>query len=161
MPERYYIPNNLDQWKWPRHINPHYAEVKAESAAWAKSFEAFSPKAQEAYDRCDFSTNSYGYSGQVHALTYCQTASHVLGTLCMTRVGVLARPDAKPCSHSVTARTRSSCDLMHIYFVFDEYSDAAHEDDVQVMANIVMDALRNPHKPRPEGEWVGGEMARQ
>ncbi len=59
MPERYYIPSNLDGWKWSRQINPHYAEVKAESAAWVRSFGAFSPKAQEAYDRCDFSTRNY------------------------------------------------------------------------------------------------------
>jgi hypothetical protein len=50
---------------------------------------------------------------------------------------------------------------MNMFFVFDEYSDVAHEDDVQVMADIGMDALRNPHKPRPEGEWVGGEVTRQ
>ncbi len=46
-------------------------------------------------------------------------------------------------------------------FVFDEYSDVAHEDEVQVMANIGMDALRNPYKHRPKGEWVGGEATRQ
>jgi hypothetical protein len=55
MSNRYCIPNNLDNWKWPRHLNPHYPEVKAASAAWARSFGAFSPKAQDAYDRCDFS----------------------------------------------------------------------------------------------------------
>jgi len=54
MSSKYYIPNNLDHWQWPRHLNPYYAEVKAESAAWARSFGAFSPKAQHAYDRCDF-----------------------------------------------------------------------------------------------------------
>ena len=161
MPERYYIPKNLDQWKWPRHINPHYAEVKAESAAWARSFGAFSPKAQEAYDRCDFSTNGYEHSGKVHILTYCQTASHLLRTLCSIRVGVLTRTHAKSCSNLVTARLRTGCDLMNMFFVFDEYSDVAHEDDVQIMADIGMDALRNPHKPRPEGEWVGGEVTRQ
>ncbi|KAH9006423.1 terpenoid synthase [Lactarius hatsudake] len=126
MPERYYIPNNLDQWKWPRHINPHYAEVKAASAAWARSFGAFSPKAQEAYDRCDFN-----------------------------RLASLAYPLLDK------ARLRTGCDLMNTFFVFDEYSDVAHEDEVQVMADIGMDALRNPHKPRPEGEWVGGEVTRQ
>ncbi|KAH8981971.1 hypothetical protein EDB92DRAFT_1820051 [Lactarius akahatsu] len=36
----------------------------------------------------------------------------------------------------------------------------AHEEEVQVMANIGMDALHNPHKPRPKGEWIGGEMTR-
>ena len=30
--------------------------MKAASAAWARSFGAFSPKAQEAYDHCNFST---------------------------------------------------------------------------------------------------------
>lgn len=58
-------------------------------------------------------------------------------------------------------RARTGCDLMNMFFVYDEYSDVAHEDDVQVMANIIMDALRNPHKPRPKGEWVGGEVTRQ
>lgn len=58
-------------------------------------------------------------------------------------------------------RARTGCDLMNMFFVYDEYSDVAHEDDVQVMADIIMDALRNPHKPRPEGEWVGGEVTRQ
>jgi len=24
-----------------------------------------------------------------------------------------------------------------------------------------MDAIRNPHTPRPNGEWIGGEAARQ
>lgn len=52
---RYRIPDNLTNWKWPRHLNPYYPEVKAASAAWARSFGAFSPKAQDAYDRCDFS----------------------------------------------------------------------------------------------------------
>ena len=46
-------------------------------------------------------------------------------------------------------------------FVFDEYSDVAHEDEVRVMANIGMDAVRYPHKPRPKDEWVGGEVTRQ
>ena len=36
-----------------------------------------------------------------------------------------------------------------------------HEDEVRVMANAMMDALHNPHTPRPKGEWVGGEITRQ
>ncbi|KAH9171705.1 terpenoid synthase [Lactarius sanguifluus] len=79
------------------------------SSAWVRSFGAFSPKAQEAYDRC------------------------------RTRVAGL----------------RTSCD-----FVFDEYTGVGREEEVQVMANIGMDALRNPHKPRPKGEWAGGEITR-
>ena len=87
MSERYYIPDNLAKWKWSRRINPHYAEVKAASTAWVRSFGAFSPKAQEAYDRCDFSTRIQMYSRQF-GLTYYQIASELLRTPCTTSVGV-------------------------------------------------------------------------
>ena len=50
---------------------------------------------------------------------------------------------------------------MNLFFVYDEYSDVAHEDDVRVMADISMDALHNPHAPRPKDEWIGGEVTRQ
>lgn len=49
------LPNMLANWKWPRRINPHYEEVKRASAAWLAGFGAFSPRAQHAFDRCDFS----------------------------------------------------------------------------------------------------------
>ena len=54
-PAKVFIPNTLARWPWPRRINPHYATVKKESAAWTASFGAFSPKAQHAFNRCDFS----------------------------------------------------------------------------------------------------------
>ncbi|KAH9011292.1 hypothetical protein EDB85DRAFT_2160163 [Lactarius pseudohatsudake] len=105
MSGRYYIPVNLDKWKWPRRINPHYAEVKAASSAWVRSFGVFSPKAQEAYDRCDFGMSSnYVYACQV-MLTYRQTASQLLGTHCRTRP-------------------------VNVHFVFDEYTDVAREEEV-------------------------------
>jgi len=126
MSNKYYIPDILENWKWPRVINPHFQEVKAASAAWARSFGAFSPKAQDAYDRCDF---------------------NLLASL------------AYPLHNK--AHLRTGCDLMNMFFVFDEYSDVAQEDEVQVMADIIMDALRNPHNPRPKGEWIGGEVTRQ
>ena len=50
---------------------------------------------------------------------------------------------------------------MNLVFVYDEFSDTLHEDEVQIMADAMMDALHNPHTPRPKGEWVGGEAARQ
>lgn len=53
--QQIYIPDCLSDWKWPRHLNPHYLEVKEASAAWLRSFKAFSPKKQYAYDVCDFS----------------------------------------------------------------------------------------------------------
>jgi len=60
-----------------------------------------------------------------------------------------------------TARLRTCSGFVDLVFVYDEFSDRSHEDEVQVMANAMMDALRNPHTPRPKGEWVGGEVARQ
>jgi hypothetical protein len=53
------------------------------------------------------------------------------------------------------------CDLMNLIFLYDAYSDVANEDVARVMADISMDALRNPHKPRPKDEWIGGEITRQ
>ncbi len=38
MSQRIFLPDTLANWQWPRHLNPHYAEVKKASAAWAKSF---------------------------------------------------------------------------------------------------------------------------
>lgn len=54
-PTRIFIPNVLARWPWPRRINPNYAVIKREAGAWMTSFRAFSPKAQDAFDRCDFS----------------------------------------------------------------------------------------------------------
>jgi hypothetical protein len=47
---------------------------------------------------------------------------------------------------------------MNAVFVIDEYSDVSEACEVRNQKNIVMDALRNPHKPRSDGEWVGGEI---
>ncbi|KAI0026900.1 isoprenoid synthase domain-containing protein [Vararia minispora EC-137] len=57
--------------------------------------------------------------------------------------------------------TIPASDLMNTIFVFDEHSDVSSPDEVQAMADAMMDALRNPHKPRPECERVGGEVTRQ
>ena len=50
---------------------------------------------------------------------------------------------------------------MILFFVFDEYSDPENADIVKKQADIIMDALRDPSKPRPEGENVIGEITRQ
>lgn len=50
---------------------------------------------------------------------------------------------------------------MNMFFVFDEWSDASPPDEVAKQAAIIMDALRNPHTPRPKDEWVGGEVTGQ
>ena len=50
----------------------------------------------------------------------------------------------------------------HIRFwVFDEYAEVYPEDAVHGMAESIMDALRNPHKPRPANDPLVGEIARQ
>jgi len=50
---------------------------------------------------------------------------------------------------------------MCAFILFEYFADVAHKDDVQVMANITMEALHNPHTPRPKDEWAGGEATRQ
>ncbi|KAB5518870.1 terpenoid synthase [Coniochaeta sp. 2T2.1] len=120
------LPNMLATWKWPRCINPHYDEVKRASGAWLAGFGAFSPKAQQAFDRCDFS--------RLASLAYPRLAKEHL---------------------------RTGCDLMNLFFVIDEYTDVATESEAREMARIIMDAIHNPCQLRPEGEWVGGEIARQ
>jgi len=56
---------------------------------------------------------------------------------------------------------RLACDLMAFMFVFDEYTDKVGNDGAHVYAKIVMNALRNPHTERPQGESKLGEIARQ
>ncbi|KAI0066268.1 terpenoid synthase [Artomyces pyxidatus] len=56
---------------------------------------------------------------------------------------------------------RIGCDLNVLLFVIDDFTDRVDGDGVQTYVNMVMDAMRNPHKPRPAGESVIGEIARQ
>ncbi|KAK8008235.1 terpenoid synthase [Apiospora marii] len=56
---------------------------------------------------------------------------------------------------------RSGCDLMHLFFMFDEFSDKAGPEEVWDQARIQLDAFANPYIPRPAGEWIGGEFTRQ
>ncbi|KAJ6507080.1 terpenoid synthase [Mycena sanguinolenta] len=130
MPEptstKFVLPSTMADWPWQRRINPHFKTVKAESEAWFRTFNAFSPKAQRAFEQCDF----------------CRLAS-------------LAYPALNK------QRLRTACDLMMLFFTFDEYTDIIPAPEVRRYADIVMDALKNPDKPRPEGEHVVGEVARQ
>jgi hypothetical protein len=50
---------------------------------------------------------------------------------------------------------------MYFVYVIDEYTDVSEVDEVRQQKDAIMDALRHPYKPRPKGEWVGGEVARQ
>jgi hypothetical protein len=51
---------------------------------------------------------------------------------------------------------------MNIEGFVDIETDMASDDhEVRKQMNIMKDAIRNPHKPRPQGEWIGGEVVRQ
>lgn len=50
---------------------------------------------------------------------------------------------------------------MNLFFVIDEHTDVADVETVKSQAQIVMSAIRNPDKPRPEDEWIGGKIAQQ
>jgi len=56
---------------------------------------------------------------------------------------------------------RISCDLMALFFIYDEYTDKLDGDGARTCADMVVDALRNPHKERPQGESKLGEITRQ
>ena len=45
--------------------------------------------------------------------------------------------------------------------MIDEYTDVEPAHIVKDMSAIVMDALENPSKPRPEGETMLGEITRR
>ena len=56
---------------------------------------------------------------------------------------------------------RIGSDLMNLFFVIDEYTDVEDAAAVRMMVDIIIDAINNPEKPRPEGEILLGELSRQ
>ncbi|KAI0248890.1 hypothetical protein BJV78DRAFT_744897 [Lactifluus subvellereus] len=54
-----------------------------------------------------------------------------------------------------------ACDLAAFILLYDEYTDKVDSDGARIYADMVMDALRNPHIERPQGESKLGEIARQ
>nr|BBH51498.1 putative sesquiterpene synthase [Clitopilus sp.] len=126
IPKFYTLPDTLRNWPWKREISPYYRQCQAESVAWLESFRPFSPKAQVAFNKCDFSL-----------------------------VSALCFPKGSPYN------LRSVCDLMHTFFTLDEYTDYLDLEGVKTLCEATMDAIRNPDKPRPEGEHFIGEVARQ
>ena len=61
----------------------------------------------------------------------------------------------------LTDGCRLACDLMQLFFIFDEHSDAADARVAREQADAIMDGLRNPEGPRLDGEPIVGEVARQ
>ena len=50
---------------------------------------------------------------------------------------------------------------MALFFIFDEYTDKVDGKGARAYAEVVVDALRNPHTERPPGESKLGEITRQ
>lgn len=50
---------------------------------------------------------------------------------------------------------------MDLFFLIDEHTDIADPETARAQADATVDALLDPHKPRPEGEWIGGIVAQQ
>ncbi len=112
LPSHFILPDLLDQWPFETEPNPHQ-ELVEDSARWVESYKAFSPKAQDAFNRCNF--------GIFASLAY-------------------PRSDG--------THYRAACDLMNLFFVFDEFSDAENGDVVRQQAADIMNALRSvtPHR---------------
>ncbi|KAK4185224.1 terpenoid synthase [Podospora australis] len=120
------VPDMLREWPYPRRLNPHYEQVKAEGLAWINQFRLFDPESQDAFNRCDFA-----------------------------KLAMLAYQD-----HDL-ARSRTGANFMTLLYLIDEYTDCETAPSTLSMGEIVMDALRFPHKPRPAGEIPLGEVSRQ
>ncbi|KAG5351643.1 hypothetical protein C0989_005457 [Termitomyces sp. Mn162] len=56
---------------------------------------------------------------------------------------------------------RAGCDLMGLFLIYDEYTDAATPHEARQLAKIVVDALQHPDKARPAGECIVAEITRQ
>jgi hypothetical protein len=56
---------------------------------------------------------------------------------------------------------RIGCELMNVFFLLEEYTDTENGAVTKDIVDIVIDAIHNPHKIRPEGECIIGEIARQ
>ena len=155
-----FIPNVLTRWPWSRQINPHHAMVCKEADAWITGFQAFSPKVQDVFDCCKISKcfplhlNQYLFplTGLLACLTYPNASQ---GKAIMDTVGQII------CLFNHSGHVRTGCDLLLFCFVYDEYVEKSTPSMVRMQKDVSMDAFRNPHKPRPKGEWVGAEIARQ
>ena len=51
---QYHLPDPLAQWPWQRKLSEHFAEVKPESDAWLRGFQALDAKSQRSFDLCNF-----------------------------------------------------------------------------------------------------------
>ena len=56
---------------------------------------------------------------------------------------------------------RSCCDLMNAFFVLDDHTDAVDVTAARILCDAAKDGVVDHDKPRPDGEHIIGELARQ
>jgi hypothetical protein len=61
----------------------------------------------------------------------------------------------------LTEQVSVGCELMILFYAFDEYTDVENGAGARKIADIMIDALHHPEKLRPVGEIPLGELARQ
>uniref|UniRef100_A0AAU7YP30 Terpene synthase n=1 Tax=Cladorrhinum flexuosum TaxID=711349 RepID=A0AAU7YP30_9PEZI len=154
------LPHLEDLWKWPRLVNAHLPEIERECLEWSASFGAFDAETQRlVHEKGKLSKSSTVIYTVLEAheegiLTGKRSILDLLAAMCYAR---MPRGTYKVSPEFV----RTGCDLMHLFFMFDEHSDRASPEEVWEQAAIQVDAIYSPSKPRPRGEWVGGEFTRQ
>jgi Delta6-protoilludene synthase len=156
-----YLPDPLAQWPWPRTLNPHLADVKPDSDAWARGFEVFDSKSQRAFDLCNFG-KPWAYLIFDEELT-----DGMLALLCglgypLLNKGLSVQGDTiNEMIYDQPDCILIACNLMAFMFFCDESTDKVDSIGARAYAEMVMDALRNPHIERPHCESRLGEVARQ
>ena len=160
MSQSYILPDTLKDWPWPRRIGPYYEEIKQECDAWIHQFNVFDENAQRAFDKCNFGSQAVIFEN----------------ISLITAVAVLLAALSNPTHDkgwspnsvqfyvyllNVTSEHLWTCAAnMIAFFVFDEYTDVQDAAGTEALANIVMDALKHPHSPRPKEENIIGELFR-
>lgn len=106
----------------------------------------------------------------VSLLSLSLCSSHELSLATYLQVWPIQQPrkvsDEQPCGIQLmlkvsVAAALAGSNLMNLFFAIDECTDVQSPQVVRHIADIVMDALKNPDRPRPQGETRLGEVSKQ
>jgi hypothetical protein len=53
----FYLPDAMNDWPWPRTLNPHFEAVKVEVDAWFRDFKGLGNEVHEAFDKSGVGSN--------------------------------------------------------------------------------------------------------
>ena len=165
-PTKLLVPYTLSKWPWRRMVNPHEKEVDLETKAWLRKFPtpAGVSRWEATIEKCRAGTYSY------RACSVFLTHTNIVGLL-----AALAAPTASKGSSKclpVSARIRQlisyfpeqlriGSDLLYIFHLIDDQTDVESLPVVRQLVDIMIDALNNPDKPRPEGEAILGRIVKE